>query len=550
MKIALSQLNFRIGNFTYNIARILDEIEKAEKENVDLLVFAELAVCGYPPLDFLDYSHFIDRCKESIRIIAENCHAVTVIVGAPAFNPDPRGKDLFNSAFVLEAGKVRHVTHKTLLPTYDVFDEYRWFESNREFNCVDIKGVRIALTVCEDLWNIDEDPLYTFWPMKELIQQKPQLMINIAASPFSDNHAEGRKAILMKNVKEYNLPLIYVNHVGAQTDLLFDGGSLIIDASGNVKHELKYFKEDYAVCNFEPASQTFTTFNSESKSSLPTLRIERIHQALVMGIYDYFNKMGFTKAVLGLSGGIDSALVLALACEALGPKNVHAVLMPSEFSSDHSVSDSLKMVQNVGCTHEVIPIAPMYDSFLGALQSSFNGLPFNIAEENIQARTRGLTLMALSNKLGYILLNTSNKSELAVGYGTLYGDMCGGLSVIGDLYKMDVFELSRFLNRDEEIIPNEIINKPPSAELRPDQFDSDSLPPYEVLDAILYRYIEQKNGPDKIIKDGFDEALVYRILKMVNNTEWKRFQFAPILRITSKAFGRGRRMPLVAKYLG
>lgn len=550
MKIALSQLNFRIGNFTYNIARILDEIERAEKENVDLLVFPELAVCGYPPLDFLDYSHFVDRCKESIRIIAENCHAVTVIVGAPAFNPELKGKDLFNSAFVLESGKVKHIVHKTLLPTYDVFDEYRWFESNRDFNCIEVRGVRIALTVCEDLWNIDEDPLYTFWPMKELIQQKPQLMINIAASPFSDNHAEGRKAILIKNVKEYKLPLIYVNHVGAQTDLLFDGGSLVIDAAGNVKHELKYFKEDFAICNFDPQSQSFTSFNSESHSTLPTLRIERIHQALVMGIYDYFNKMGFTKAVLGLSGGIDSALVLALACEALGSENVHAVLMPSQFSSNHSVDDSLKMVKKVGCTHEIIPIAPMYDSFLGALKSSFNGLPFNIAEENIQARTRGLTLMALSNKLGYILLNTSNKSELAVGYGTLYGDMCGGLSVIGDLYKMDVFELSRFINRDEEIIPNEIINKPPSAELRHDQFDSDSLPPYELLDAILHRYIEQKNGPDKIIKDGFDEALVYRILKMVNNTEWKRFQFAPILRVTSKAFGRGRRMPLVAKYLG
>lgn len=550
MKIALSQLNFRIGNFTYNIARILDEIEKAEKENVDLLVFAELAVCGYPPLDFLDYSHFIDRCKESIRIIAENCHTVTVIVGAPAFNPEIKGKDLFNSAFVLEAGKVKHVVHKTLLPTYDVFDEYRWFESNRDFNCIDIKGVRIALTVCEDLWNIDEDPLYTFWPMKELIQQQPQLMINIAASPFSDKHAEGRKAILIKNVKEYNLPLIYVNHVGAQTDLLFDGGSLIIDASGNVKHELNYFKEDYAVCEFDSQSKSFSSFNSEPHSTLPPLRIERIHQALVMGIYDYFNKMGFSKAVLGLSGGIDSALVLALACEALGPENVHAVLMPSQFSSNHSVDDSLKMVKKIGCTHEIIPITPMYDSFLGALKSSFNGLPFNIAEENIQARTRGLTLMALSNKLGYILLNTSNKSELAVGYGTLYGDMCGGLSVIGDLYKMDVFELSRFMNREQEIIPNEIINKPPSAELRPDQLDSDSLPPYEVLDAILHRYIEQQNGPDKIIKDGFDEALVYRILKMVNNTEWKRFQFAPILRVTSKAFGRGRRMPLVAKYLG
>ena len=550
MKIALSQLNFRIGNFTYNTTRIIDEIEKAEKDQVDLLVFAELAVCGYPPLDFLDYSHFIDRCIESIHIIAENCKNLTVIIGAPAFNADPKGKNLFNSAYVLSEGKVQQIVHKTLLPTYDVFDEYRWFESNREFKCVEIKGVRIALSICEDLWNIDEDPLYTFWPMKELIQQKPQLMINIAASPFCDQHAENRKAILIKNVKEYHLPLLYVNHVGAQTDLLFDGGSMLIDSTGNVQHELLYFQEDYVVCDFNESNKVFSNLNNVNPSSIPSDRIERIYQGLVMGIRDYFEKMGFAKAILGLSGGIDSALVLALACEALGAKNVHAVLMPSEFSSDHSVNDSVKMVERIGCTHEIMPIAPMYDSFLNALKSDFAGTTFNVAEENIQARIRGLILMALSNKFGYILLNTSNKSELAVGYGTLYGDMCGGLSVIGDLYKMDVYALSKFVNRDHEIIPDSIITKAPSAELRPDQFDSDSLPPYEVLDAILHRYIEQQKGPDKIISDGFDEALVCRILKMVNNNEWKRFQFAPVLRVTSKAFGRGRRMPLVAKYLG
>jgi NAD+ synthase (glutamine-hydrolysing) len=550
MKIALSQLNFRIGNFTYNTTRIIDEIEKAEKDQVDLLVFAELAVCGYPPLDFLDYSHFIDRCKESIHIIAEHCKNLTVIIGAPAFNADPKGKNLFNSAYVLSEGKVQQIVHKTLLPTYDVFDEYRWFESNREFKCVEIKGVRIALTICEDLWNIDEDPLYTFWPMKELIQQKPQLMINIAASPFCDQHAENRKAILIKNVKEYHLPLLYVNHVGAQTDLLFDGGSMLIDSTGIVQHELLYFQEDYVACDFNESNKVFSNLNNVNPSSIPSDRIERIYQGLVMGIRDYFEKMGFAKAILGLSGGIDSALVLALACQALGAKNVRAVLMPSEFSSDHSVNDSVKMVERIGCTHEIMPIAPMYDSFLNALKSDFAGTTFNVAEENIQARIRGLILMALSNKFGYILLNTSNKSELAVGYGTLYGDMCGGLSVIGDLYKMDVYALSKFVNRDHEIIPDSIITKAPSAELRPDQFDSDSLPPYEVLDAILHRYIEQQKGPDKIISDGFDEALVGRILKMVNNNEWKRFQFAPVLRVTSKAFGRGRRMPLVAKYLG
>ncbi|MBK7886187.1 MAG: NAD+ synthase [Bacteroidetes bacterium] len=550
MKIALSQLNYHVGNFTFNTARILEEIKRAETEQVDLLVFAELAICGYPPLDFLDYSHFIDRCRESIDSIAGHCTQLTVIVGGPAFNPDPKGKNLFNSAYVLAKGTIQQIVHKTLLPTYDVFDEYRWFESNREFNCIEVNNVRIALTVCEDLWNMDDDPLYTFWPMKELIRQKPELMINIAASPFSGRHAEDRKAILQKNVKEFKLPLLYVNQVGGQTDILFDGGSLVYNADGSLLQELNYFHEDYFSCTFDTASKSFTPLPVEEKSPLPADRIGRIYEALVMGIRDYFKKMGFSKATLGLSGGIDSAVVLALAADALGAKNVHAVLMPSEFSSDHSVSDSLKMAEIIGCSQEIIPIAPMYNSFLDALKKDFEGLPFNVAEENIQARVRGVTLMALSNKLGFILLNTSNKSELAVGYGTLYGDMCGGLSVIGDLYKMDVYALANFINREKEIIPVNIITKPPSAELRPGQKDSDSLPPYETLDAILFRYIEEHKGPDKIIKEGFDEALVYRVLKMVNNNEWKRHQFAPILRISRKAFGRGRRMPLVAKYLG
>ena len=550
MKIALSQLNYHVGNFTFNTSRIVQEIEKAEAEQVDLLVFAELAVCGYPPLDFLDYSHFIDRCKESIEVIAKKCSSLTVIIGAPSFNPDPKGKNLFNSAYVLSDGKIQDVVHKTLLPTYDVFDEYRWFESNRVFNCVDIKGVRVALTVCEDLWNIDDDPLYTFWPMKELIHQHPKLMINIAASPFCYHHAEERKAILEKNVREFKLPLLYVNQVGAQTDLLFDGGSLIYDAKGILQHEMKYFSEDYFVCDFDVEECAFRKSSVNAVSPKKNDQTDHIHRALVMGIRDYFQKMGFTKATLGMSGGIDSAVVLALAVEALGAKNVHAVLMPSEFSSDHSITDAEVMVDVVGCTHEIIPIAPMYNAFIDALKNDFAGLPFNVAEENIQARVRGVTLMALSNKLGYILLNTSNKSELAVGYGTLYGDMCGGLSVIGDLYKTNVYALAQYLNRQHEIIPGNIISKAPSAELRPGQKDSDSLPPYEVLDAILQRYIEEHKGPDKIINEGFDEALVYRVLKMVNMNEWKRHQFAPILRVTSKAFGRGRRMPLVAKYLG
>lgn len=550
MKIALSQINYHIGNFTFNVSRIIDEIEKAEAQGVDLLVLAELAVCGYPPLDFLDYSHFIDRCREHIDLIASRCRKVTVIVGAPAVNPDLNGKNLFNSAYVLADGKVSAVVHKTLLPTYDVFDEYRWFEPNRSFSCIEVHGVKIALTVCEDLWNMDDDPLYTFWPMKELIREKPQLMINIAASPFNYRHAEDRRAILLKNVREYKLPLLYVNQVGAQTDLLFDGGSLMLQADGAVAAEGTYFAEDFLVADFDHRSGLLTPETSDSNRTIAGDKISRIHDALVMGIRDYFRKMGFKKATLGMSGGIDSAIVLALASEALGAANVHAVMMPSEYSSDHSVSDSAEMVKRIGCTSEIIPIAPMYDAFLKALEKDFAGLPFNVAEENIQARVRGVTLMALSNKLGYILLNTSNKSELAVGYGTLYGDMCGGLSVIGDCYKTDVYDLAGYINRNGEVLPKNIITKAPSAELRPGQKDSDSLPDYAVLDGILFRYIEEQKGPDKIIKDGFDESLVYRVLKMVNNNEWKRHQFAPVLRISPKAFGRGRRMPLVAKYLG
>ncbi|CAN5582948.1 NAD+ synthase [soil metagenome] len=548
IKIGLAQLNYHIGNFDANAEKIISVIQKAEQDQTDLVVFAELAICGYPPLDFLDYKHFIARCQEQMERIASYCKNTVAIVGGPAINPDPKGKNLFNAAFVLAEGKIQQIVSKTLLPTYDVFDEYRWFESNREFKCITVKGVRIALTVCEDLWNMDDDPLYTFWPMEELSRQQPALMINIAASPFDFHHADDRKIILQKNVKQYKLPLIYVNQVGANTDIVFDGGSLIYDEQANLVLESAYFKEEIYECEFHPESKKITV--ASSSSTAPLSKLAQIHQALVLGIRDYFGKMGFKKAILGLSGGIDSAVVNVLAVEALGAENVHAVMMPSEFSSAHSITDSEILVKNLGCTSEILPIKPMYDAFLAALKKDFEGTPFNVAEENIQARIRGTSLMAISNKFGYILLNTSNKSELAVGYGTLYGDMCGGLSVIGDLYKTEVYELAEYINRDVEVIPSNIITKAPSAELRPGQKDADSLPPYEVLDAVLYHYIEKTQGPDQIIQEGFDEALVMRILKMVNNNEWKRFQFAPILRVSGKAFGRGRRMPLVAKYLG
>ena len=548
MKIALAQLNYHIGNFEGNSAKIIDAINNAKKENCDLIVFSELAISGYPPLDFLDYKDFVNHCVTALEVVAKSCTSITAIVGGPALNPDINGKNLFNAAYILSEGILRTVVAKSLLPTYDVFDEYRWFESNKSFGCININDCKVALTVCEDLWNMDADPLYTNWPMEELVKEQPQLMINIAASPFNFAHAEERKKILEKNVIQYKLPLIYVNHVGANTDIIFDGGSLIYNKQGALICEGKYFQEDFIICEFDNKGNPSV---KEKKSVVhhEVSKTERIYKALLLGISDYFSKMGFKKAVLGLSGGIDSAIVTVLATHALGKENVHAVLMPSQFSSGHSISDSLLLVENLGISHETIPIQPVYDSFSKSLEKGFKGLPFNIAEENIQARIRGTLLMALSNKLNYILLNTSNKSELAVGYGTLYGDMCGGISVIGDLYKSEVFELARFLNRENEVIPQNTITKPPSAELRPNQKDSDSLPEYGILDKILYQYIEMAKGPDEIIALGYQEELVLRILRMVNKSEFKRHQAPPILRISTKAFGRGRRIPLVAKYL-
>lgn len=545
MKIALAQLNYHIGNFEENTSKIIHSIEQAKSAKADLVVFAELAVCGYPPLDFLEFKDFIDQCLQSVERIAQACNGIAAIVGSPSINPVLKGKNLFNTAFFLQDGKIKGMAHKALLPTYDVFDEYRYFEPNRSFGCMELDGKKFALTICEDLWNEEDDPLYVFCPMDALVPEQPQFIINIAASPFDYKHAETRKAILKRNALKYSLPIFYVNHVGGQTEMLFDGGSLVMNARGEVIEELKYFDEDFRV--FELKSLSSASPQKEKKSG--NFVSASIHDALVLGIRDYFRKMNFNKAILGLSGGIDSAVVTALAAKALGNENVLPVLMPSPFSSAHSVEDSVRLCENLRLSYETIPISGIYEQYLGSLKPFFKNLPFNVAEENIQARIRATLLMALSNKLGYILLNTSNKSELAVGYGTLYGDMCGGLSVLGDVYKTQVYDLAHYLNLESEIIPVHIINKPPSAELRPGQLDSDSLPPYELLDDILYQYIEMHRGPGEIMARGFDDALVKRILKMVNSNEYKRFQTPPILRVSSKAFGLGRRMPIVGNYL-
>lgn len=548
MRIALAQINYHIGDFENNISRIKAALDNAKKMSADVVVFAELAVCGYPPRDFLEFDDFIQKSKSAIDDIAMECRGIAAIAGAPSLNLADKGKPLYNSAFFLAEGKIRGVTHKTLLPNYDVFDEYRYFEPNRlPYAVTEYKNCRFALTLCEDLWNITDDPLYVRNPMDELIKLEPDLIINIAASPFHYDQRTRRSEVLSRNASKYHLPVFYVNHIGGQTELLFDGGSMVIGPDGNVIDEMKFFEEDFRIYNLNDFIQS--EGNIYRKDAKTLSKIELIHDALVMGIQDYFRKLGFTKAILGLSGGIDSAVAMVLAARALGSENVRAILLPSRFSSEHSIKDAVDVAENLNARYDIISIEEVFQTAELSLKPFFGELPFDLAEENMQARIRAVILMALSNKFGYILLNTSNKSEAAVGYGTLYGDMCGGISVLGDVYKSQVYELAAFINKKKEIIPQRIILKPPSAELRPGQKDSDSLPEYEILDRILYAYIEQRKGPRELIKEGFDESLVKNVLKLVNTSEYKRYQTPPILRVSPRAFGMGRRMPIVARYL-
>ncbi len=559
MKIFLAQQNYHIGNFENNTKKIIEAIEEAKRQGGDIILFSELSVCGYAPRDFLEFDDFIAKSYEAIDKIKEHADTIGVFVGAPDKNRIKEGKDLFNAAYFLYKKEIKAVTHKTCLPNYDVFDEYRYFEPAYEWNVITFKGKKLAVTVCEDIWNLGDNPLYRICPMDELMKQQPDVMLNLSASPFDYTHDEDRKAAIKANVTKYKLPLFYCNCVGSQTEVVFDGASLVFDKDANLCGALPMFKESLQsfVLNddgtiegpvLEPASRM------PDKELMPVslqeeLNIEQVYDAIVMGIKDYFTKMGFTKAILGSSGGIDSAVTLAMACEALGKENVRAVLMPSEYSTGHSVTDAEELSKNLGNPYDIVPIKNVYESFLSELKPIFKDLPFSLAEENIQSRTRGNLLMAIANKFGYILLNTSNKSELATGYGTLYGDMAGGIGVLGDCYKLQVYELAKYINRNGEIIPQHILTKAPSAELRPGQKDADSLPDYAVLDKILYQYIEMRKGPNEIKAQGFDAALVDRVLKMVNVNEYKRNQFCPIIRISPKAFGVGRRMPIVGKYL-
>jgi NAD+ synthase (glutamine-hydrolysing) len=567
MKIALAQQNYHIGNFEKNVEKIIDGINWAKKQQADLVVFSELCVCGYAPRDFLEFTDFINKCYESLEIIKEHADTIGVLVGSPARNPQVAGKDLFNAVFLLHEKQIKNEIHKSLLPNYDVFDEYRYFEPAFDWKVIEFQGKKLAVTICEDIWNMGDNPLYRITPMEKLMAFQPDVMINLSASPYNYAQDIVRNSIMKAHVLKYKMPMLYCNTVGSQTEIVFDGGSLIYDVNGCKVKEMKYFEEDYQIFELDELLKK----NAEAKQSsnekyyysafevgremdvveyiVGEKNIDEIYHAIILGIRDYFGKMGFSKAILGSSGGIDSAVTQVLATAALGKENVRAILMPSEFSSSHSVEDAELLSKNLGNQYDIIPIKNIYETFLDNLKPIFNDLPFNVAEENIQSRTRGNLLMAITNKFGYILLNTSNKSELATGYGTLYGDMAGGLSVLGDVYKMQVYALARFINKKKKIIPENIIHKEPSAELRPNQKDSDSLPEYEKLDRILYNYIELRQGPKEIIAKGFDEKLVKKVLKLVNTNEYKRNQFCPIIRVSCKAFGVGRRVPIVGKYL-
>ena len=572
MKIALAQQNYHIGNFEKNRQKIIDGITWAKQQNADLVVFSELCICGYPPRDFLEFDDFINKCYESLDIIKQYADTIGVLIGSPARNSQLDGKDLFNAVFLLHEKEIKAEIHKTLLPNYDIFDEYRYFEPAYDWQVMEFKGKKLAVTICEDIWNMGDNPLYRVTPMEQLMPFHPDVMINLSASPYNYAQDIVRNSIVKAHVLKYKMPMLYCNTVGSQTEIVFDGGSLVYNINGCKVKEMKYFEEDYQVFELDELLKHNEEFNPgtldggkretyyysafEVGNDIDTIEylsgeknIDEIYHAIILGIKDYFGKMGFRKAVMGSSGGIDSAVTQVLATQALGKDNVRALLMPSQYSTSHSVTDAEQLSKNLGNPYDIVPIKNIYESFLTELKPIFKSEPFNVAEENIQSRTRGNLLMAIANKLGYILLNTSNKSELATGYGTLYGDMAGGLSILGDVYKMQVYALARYINKKKEIIPENIITKAPSAELRPDQKDSDSLPEYEKLDRILYQYIELRKGPKEIVESGYEKELVDRILKLVNTNEYKRNQFCPIIRVSCKAFGIGRRVPIVGKYL-
>lgn len=557
MNIRLEQLNPTIGDLSGNQQLILNAIRKAEEDKVDVLLLPELVVCGYPPMDLMERKVFREMCYQVNQDVIQSTGETAVIFGSISENHTGVGRVCFNSAIIAQKGKEISRVHKALLPTYDVFDDLRYFEPGTEFEPVMINGIAFGITVCEDIWFNDNEIQYHTYstnPAEILAVKGARAIINISASPFSKNKPVSRVGMLQKHARELGLPLFYVNQVGANTELIFDGDSLALDQTGFIVTRDERFKSTFVDVEYNPESQTLDAGKyADIQRTVPN-QTKTMFDALVLGVWDYLRKSKLAnKVVLGLSGGIDSALVCTIAAEAVGAENVLAVTMPSEFSSEGSVSDSAKLAQNLGVELKEIPIKPVFDSYLQQLDPLFKDTKFNVAEENLQSRTRGDILMAISNKFGHMLLNTGNKSETAVGYCTLYGDMAGGLGVISDLYKTEVYAMCRWLNEEyfqKEVIPESIITKEPSAELRPDQKDSDSLPDYGTLDAILKYYLEDQSSREEILAKGFNEEIIDQVLRLVDRNEHKRYQAAPGLKVSAKAFGVGRRWPIVQQWTG
>ena len=544
LKVAVAQLNFRIGDFELNTSKIADTIFEAKRQGADLVVFSEMSVSGYLPDDLLDYPSFIEKCEQSLELVAQSCQGIAAIVGGIVKNPG-KGRLLQNVCCFMENGRISHIVAKTLLPTYDVFGEARYFEPSKEYQIIDFKGYKIGIAICEDLWDSYNNFEYNQSPGEKLKSLGADLIINPSASPYHMGKESHRNRVLSGQVERFKLPVLYINQVGTHTELMFDGRSRAVNPNGEIAVQLPEFEEKVEYIQFE--NHKFETVISDL--TLDDNPLPQLYKALKFGISDYFQKMGFKKAVIGASGGIDSAVVQALAVKALGKENVLAVLMPSRYSSQGSVGDAIALCDNLGNDYIQLPIEDVHSAYESTLAPVFEGTSVGIAEENLQALSRAVLLMGISNKVGNILLNTSNKSELAVGYSTLYGDLCGSLSIIGDVYKTQVYALAKHINRYKETIPNAIIEKEPSAELRPDQKDTDSLPSYTILDGILRLYLEEQKGKEEIIMEGYDSNTVNRIVNLVNSNEYKRYQAPPILRVSPKAFGKGRIMPLVGKYL-
>jgi len=544
MKIALAQINPTVGDFAGNVARIVEYAQQALKRGADLVVFPELAVCGYPPRDLVERPGFIRKSEAELERLAGLLPPIAALVGYVHRSHAAQGKAVADAAALIKDGRIALDYTKILLPFYDVFDESRYFEPGRSICLQELNGFKLGVTICEDVWNDKhfwKKQLYTRDPVEENVQAGANLLLNIASSPFSTEKAQLRHDMLKAIAQTRHIPVVYVNQVGGNDQLVFDGSSMAFNAKGQLCARARSFEEDLVIFDTSDA-------HPEIRPA-PASETEAVYQALRLGVHDYVVKCGFQKVIVGLSGGIDSSLVATLAVDALGPENVTGVGMPGPYSSPGSIRDAEALARNLGIDFRIIPITPIFEAYLTALDPAFEGLPRDVTEENIQARVRGNILMALSNKLGSLVLSTGNKSELAAGYCTLYGDMAGGLAAIADVPKIMVYDLARYVNRAGDRIPQACLEKPPSAELRPNQTDQDTLPPYEVLDAILKDYIEEALSSQEIAqKHHFDLALVESVVRKVDGAEYKRQQAPPTLKVTAKAFGMGRRYPIAQKY--